>query len=438
MFADDLVLLSETPDGLQSCLDKLQQYTKKWKLEINLKKTKIMIFQNPGRRPEAHFYLGNQPVDIAQSYKYLGTIVTDTGNFKANEINIKKKGLRASYIILKNIGLHAKPSTSIRIFEKVVEPILTYNCEVSQAYFPKTWNYDKFIKNMWDTGSEINQVLLSFLRQIIGVRKKTCNIAILSETGKHPIALKIFNAVAKYWLRLHACDGILLQEARDINKAQTGINWNRMINHLIKKTGIKEQPSKNPKINDKILSNFKTKIHHEFSIWWKEKKNLPGKLDFYFKHKNEFRFEPYLDSLPRNIRIYVTRLRTSSHNFPVEILRYSKNKPAREERKCNICSLNEMGDELHYLLRCSNIALHEIRTTFLDDIKQKIPQFEVFSAENIIQYCLSMADRNTNLSIAIYAKKIIQAYRLEKSETPVMPTITRSGRLVKKTDKLNL
>ena len=96
-----------------------------------------------------------------------------------------------------------------------------------------------------------------------------------------------------------------------------------------------------------------------------------------------------------------------------------------------------MGDELRYLLRCSNIALHEIRTSFLDDIKQKIPQFEVFSAENIIQYCLSMVDRNTNLYIAIYVKKIFQAYRLEKSETPILPTITKSGRLVKKPDKLN-
>ena len=125
MFADDLVILSESPTGLQNCLNKLESYIKKWKLEINLRKTKIMIFQNPGKRPEAVFYLGDKQVEVSHSYKYLGTIITDTGNFKTNEVNLKKKGLRASYIILKNIGMFSKPSTSIHIFEKIVEPILT-------------------------------------------------------------------------------------------------------------------------------------------------------------------------------------------------------------------------------------------------------------------------------------------------------------------------
>ena len=46
MYADDLVILSETKEGLQRCLDKLNIYTKKWDLKINLKKTNIVVFQN--------------------------------------------------------------------------------------------------------------------------------------------------------------------------------------------------------------------------------------------------------------------------------------------------------------------------------------------------------------------------------------------------------
>ena len=131
---------------------------------------------------------------------------------------LKKKGLRASYIILKNIGYFSKPSTSISIFEKIVEPILTYNCEISEAYFPKTWTQEKFNANIWETGKEINKVSLSFLRQILGLRKKTTNIAILSETGKYPIAIKVYKAFVKYWLRLYTTKDILLTEARDLNQ----------------------------------------------------------------------------------------------------------------------------------------------------------------------------------------------------------------------------
>ncbi|KXJ09277.1 hypothetical protein AC249_AIPGENE26534 [Exaiptasia diaphana] len=41
--SDDLVILSESESGLQCCLQKLADYTKKWKLNINLKKSKCPI-----------------------------------------------------------------------------------------------------------------------------------------------------------------------------------------------------------------------------------------------------------------------------------------------------------------------------------------------------------------------------------------------------------
>ena len=35
LYADDLILLSQTQKGLQTSLNKLEEYCKKWKLEIN-------------------------------------------------------------------------------------------------------------------------------------------------------------------------------------------------------------------------------------------------------------------------------------------------------------------------------------------------------------------------------------------------------------------
>lgn len=45
MFADDILLLSETPKGLQKSIKKLHEYCFNWQLSINTKKTKIMIFK---------------------------------------------------------------------------------------------------------------------------------------------------------------------------------------------------------------------------------------------------------------------------------------------------------------------------------------------------------------------------------------------------------
>ena len=40
LYADDLILVSESRYGLQNCLKKLQTYCDKWKLKVNTKKTK--------------------------------------------------------------------------------------------------------------------------------------------------------------------------------------------------------------------------------------------------------------------------------------------------------------------------------------------------------------------------------------------------------------
>ena len=44
LFADDLLIFSETKTGLQNSLNNLALYCDKWQIELNIKKTKSMIF----------------------------------------------------------------------------------------------------------------------------------------------------------------------------------------------------------------------------------------------------------------------------------------------------------------------------------------------------------------------------------------------------------
>jgi negative regulator of genetic competence, sporulation and motility len=48
MYADDMVFFSESVEGLQAMLDTLYNYTEKWKLSVNINKTKIVVFRNGG------------------------------------------------------------------------------------------------------------------------------------------------------------------------------------------------------------------------------------------------------------------------------------------------------------------------------------------------------------------------------------------------------
>ncbi len=44
-YADDLVILSESQTGLQTSLNKLNDYCNKWHLKVNKTKTKVMVTQ---------------------------------------------------------------------------------------------------------------------------------------------------------------------------------------------------------------------------------------------------------------------------------------------------------------------------------------------------------------------------------------------------------
>ena len=109
MYADDVLLLSESKEGLSECLNQLYAYNKKWCLTINKRKTKVITFQVSGKTKKLNIKYNNTLLEETNEYKYLGTI--KTGNFKQNNIFLKKKGMRASFSLINGLGTNIKLSS---------------------------------------------------------------------------------------------------------------------------------------------------------------------------------------------------------------------------------------------------------------------------------------------------------------------------------------
>ena len=76
LYADDLVLISTTQDGLNNCLSKLEHFCDTWHLEVNLKKSQVIIFSTSGRILSGYsFKFQKKSLKIVQSYCYLGIVV---------------------------------------------------------------------------------------------------------------------------------------------------------------------------------------------------------------------------------------------------------------------------------------------------------------------------------------------------------------------------
>ena len=98
VFADDLVLLSNTAEGLQCCLDKLLTYTRRWNLKVNIDMTKVIIFNKGGHIiKRLNFWLSTEPISITQQYCYLGIIFTPSGSFNSAITNLTDKAMKAFF-----------------------------------------------------------------------------------------------------------------------------------------------------------------------------------------------------------------------------------------------------------------------------------------------------------------------------------------------------
>ena len=159
-YADDLVIFSKSKSGLQHCLNQLHEWCEKWLMEINPKKTKVMIFQKHNSKSlvSSQFHIGSNKIDITKEYTYLGLRVTQNGNFK-----LAQKQL---YKIRKQIDLH---KVATKIFDTIISPILLYNSEVWGAY-------EKNDFNKWDN-TDIEKTHLRFCKLYLGVNKTASNIA---------------------------------------------------------------------------------------------------------------------------------------------------------------------------------------------------------------------------------------------------------------------
>ena len=96
LYADDIVLMSDTETKLQAMLNTVDTWCRKWRVVINTDKSKCMHFRRP-RMPQSDyiFVVGEHELETVNSYKYLGVIFEDKGGFKTNCDLLSKAAGRA-------------------------------------------------------------------------------------------------------------------------------------------------------------------------------------------------------------------------------------------------------------------------------------------------------------------------------------------------------
>ena len=97
--------------------------------EDKYKEDKSIIFNKSGKIFRSEFKLGNQSIQVTDSYVYLGITFTPSGSFSLAQKKLYNKATRSLYSFLSKVNIYngASVSTVLKRFDSLVSPILLYN-----------------------------------------------------------------------------------------------------------------------------------------------------------------------------------------------------------------------------------------------------------------------------------------------------------------------
>ena len=208
-WADDIVMFSESENGLRTMIKILEEYVSENKLKINVDKTKVMIFNKTGRLMKRIYHINGKQLENVRSYKYLGFLLTPSGEINSGLKDLRERALKAFMALKNKLGLsfNQDVETTLVLVDAMIKPILLYNSDF--------WGCMKLPKN-----NPIENLHMSICKQLLGLQKSTTNAGVLLELGRVPLSLYAIKLAIKNWerIRKNKANSVLLESYKESSK----------------------------------------------------------------------------------------------------------------------------------------------------------------------------------------------------------------------------
>jgi hypothetical protein len=264
LYADDIVLLAETPEQLQRMLDIASQYASQWQFKFNTKPGKSNVVICPHSEHERYtnfFKLSGAPLEVTEHYKYLGLEMGQVSRdcWKPYCARILARAGRALKTLRYGVGgRRALPlATVTHLFKTLVRPLLEYGIA------------------MWGAMTQqavltlLENVQVRFGRWLLRVPSKTATEFVRRELGLQSMAeraqlasFKLFHKLCKMpQERLPAF--IFRHRLHKIDRDGPGDSWCSAMHKSLAAAGELQVWHKRD-VPDDWLQRMKRKLHFKF------------------------------------------------------------------------------------------------------------------------------------------------------------------------------
>ena len=435
LYADDTIVMAETPDELHYALNAVYNYCSLWKLTVNTSKTKIVIFSRGKVRNVPTFLFGKDTLEVVDDYTYLGTTFNFNGNFK-KAINKQIDAARRALFILKKkiMTLKLPIDLQLELFDKTILPILLYGAEV--------WGHSSHM-------ILIEIFYRKFLKSILKVDSRTPDPMVYGETGKTKVELLVKERMICFWMRLlngkqtklSVLMYKIIKSMHDDPLNDYKSNWISYVKNIFDATGYSNIWFEAPCIltqNDSTsyVTWAKNAIHLRLNDIFKQEWNnqvYSNKLcNNYRIFKNVLELEPYLFNLSEKERVNMCKFRCRASNIPAATL----NANNANEEMCTLCDMNECGDEFHYILRCPYFSAERNKLLKINNKKINCLQMRDIFTKKGIGKLKSLANF---IGIIMSNFNPVKKTKKAQNELEYIPRpSTRSGRIPQRPNVLDL
>lgn len=353
LYADDLVILSDSQADLQRKLNVLQQYSDENNLTVNVTKTKIVIFSRGGysRNRNVNFYYANENIEIVNKFAYLGVTFSSSSLYlemAKTAVTKAKQALGAIFDLMVKSKMQSWDAR-IKVYQSVIISSLAYSVGIWGLRYTEI----------------LERIQVSFFKQLLSLAKTTPDYIVRLETNTTKLSHIVLKSALSWLQNLQTMDSSRLPKLcylrlKQLNNIDTKFNWLLQIKdyfRLLNEENIflRLETGNIKNINKDILLSYEKLLIREDKIKLSQS-TFPCLYNF-FSNNGLFYLK---QSMPIFIIRLFAQLRTSGKNY----LKFSYRGliyMIDTNQICTVCNLQKNETLEHLLLKCP--LYKHLRTT---------------------------------------------------------------------------
>ena len=166
-------------------------------------------------------------------------------------------------------------------------------------------------------------------------------------------------------------------------------NWCGDVFYILSSIGLQSVFENKSVVN---IENCKILLFNKQRGNWSKAVSLKPKLRFYTMFKEDFGVEHYITlNLTSAERSVLAQIRFGILPLHVETGRFNNTK--LEERKCQVCDIEAIEDECHFLFECARYEV--LRNNWVSSVLTRCPDFQYLQINNQLKSLVTICPRAT-------------------------------------------